>query len=312
MDTIEVNLVTVETLDRPLKVTISRNITLKTLMDLAEQLLKIEVYSLYINSQKLTDTSQINNDDTILALNGLSPQTPTRGFFQHSDEQNSYTDDKVDQAAEVKVVVLGPANAGKTSLILRFVLGFFKTNENRTLIESEYEKSLQVGGQSVIMSILDTAGEFDYDKLSRSWVSNKNAYILALGIDQLDEWPVIQYYHRTIRKFTRNPNIFVLITKIDLNEKMTKTQKSEIQSKIAVIEGYCKDQHLLMFKTSAKVNKKIHEMFLAVANRSIDPERHFSGIEADDDYYKVPFLFRAMDRALDMCLKWIGEVNKGG
>ena len=115
-----------------------------------------------------------------------------------------------------------------------------ETNDSRTLVEAEYEKKLQFNGQNVIMSILDTAGELEDEKLTRSWLPKKNAYILTLGIDQLDEWPLILHYHRSIRKFVRNPNIFVLITKVDLNEKMNKYQKNEVQLKIGQIESYCK------------------------------------------------------------------------
>ena len=310
MDTIDVNLVTVETIDSPLKVTISRNMSLKALISMAERLLSIEIYSLYVNDKRLTDISQLNHNDVILALNGLSPQPQTLSFFRPSENYESYISNSDSNSIEIKVVVLGPQGAGKTSLILRFVLGFFKTNNNRTLLEAEYEKNLQVGGQNVTMSILDTAGDHEDEKTNQKWMNNRNAYILALGIDQLDEWPVILHYHKTIRKYVRNPIIFVLITKIDLNEKMSKYQKSDIQLKLAQIEGFCKDQHLLLFKTSAKVNKKVHEMFITVASRCVNPEKHFDEHE-DYDREKVPFLFKVMNKVLavsSLCMKRLDSV----
>jgi len=311
METIKVNLVTMDTVDRPLQVIISRNLSLKNFMYLAEDLLKIEIYTLFVKDQRLTDIGQLKDGDTILALNGLSPQVPNNGFFRQSETYESFTSYPYEESTEVKLVVLGPQGAGKTSLILRFVLGFFKTNDSRTLVEAEYEKKLQFNGQNVIMSILDTAGELEDEKLTRSWLPKKNAYILTLGIDQLDEWPLILHYHRSIRKFVRNPNIFVLITKVDLNEKMNKYQKNEVQLKIGQIESYCKDQHLLMFKTSAKVNKKVHEMFLSVLNRCLNPEKDIS-IKADQDSdQKLPFVFKMMEKVGEVCDKCLARFSNG-
>ena len=108
METIKVNLVTMDTVDRPLQVIISRNLSLKNFMYLAEDLLKIEIYTLFVKDQRLTDIGQLKDGDTILALNGLSPQVPNNGFFRQSETYESFTTYPYEESTEVKLVVLGP------------------------------------------------------------------------------------------------------------------------------------------------------------------------------------------------------------
>ena len=309
MDTINVKLATPETIDRPIRVNVSQNMSVKMLMFMAEQLLKIEVYSLFVNNRKLTDISQLNNDDTILAVNGLSPYIKSNGFFHLNDHYDSYASNSVDAIMNIRIVVLGPQGAGKTSLILRFVLGFFKANDNRTLLEAEYEKTIRLGAEKVMVSILDSAGDIEEYTVSQNWIKNRNAYILAIGIDQLDEWPSTLKYYHMIKEHIQSPNIFLLITKIDLIEKMSKVHKKEAKIKISHIENFCKENHLLLFKTSAKLNKKIHEMFLTIANRCVYPGKRTSNEKPEDASYKLPFVFKALNKTYETCVKCIKKCS---
>lgn len=303
MDTISVNLVTADAPDRPIKIVLTRSIALKTFLDMAEQLLKMDIYSLYVNSHRLTDMDQLRDGDTVMVLNVVSPQVQQQGFFQPNENYESYLTDGVEGSVEVKVVILGPQGAGKTSLILRFILGFFKTNDEKTLVEAEYEKNIQVRGQNVNISILDTDGEFDCDKVARSWFTGRKAYIMALGIDQIEDWSMLTYYHKMLKRYVRNPNIFLIITKVDLLMKMDKAQKVEKKLKMTQIESFCKDQHILMFKTSAKINKKVYEMFLTVATRALEINGGQEQVDHEDVYSKQPFIFSALNSSWELCLR---------
>ena len=299
MEAITVELVAAEAPERAFRVTLPRSTTLKGLLELAERALQSEVYNLYVRDAKLTDMSQLADGDTVVAVNGLSPITPRRFFLPGEEDARSE-----DNGRGVRVVVLGQRGAGKTSLVLRFVHGFFKTDDSNTLIESEYEKEVQLRGQHVALSILDTAGEVDPDRLSRSWISDHHAYVLALGTDQLHSWAVVAQYHRTLSRYVRRPRVFLVVTKVDLLERLDKARQAEGKAKLAQVEAFCKDQHIPLFKTSAKTNKKIHEMFMAVCGRCADVDDPHTLVP--DEPLKMPFLFRALSRAslaLARCLR---------
>lgn len=292
-------LVAAEAPERAFRVALPRSMALKGLLELAARVLETEVYNLYVRDAKLTDMSQLADGDTVVAVNGLSPVTPRRFFLPGEPDAGSE-----DGGRGVRVVVLGQRGAGKTSLVLRFVHGFFKTDDSNTLIESEYEKDVQLRGQHVALSILDTAGEVDPDRLSRSWISDSHAYVLALGTDQLAAWAVVAAYHRTLLRYVRRPRVFLVVTKVDLLERLPKARQAELKARLAQVEAFCKDQHVPLFKTSAKTNKKIHEMFMAVCGRCADPDdSHALDAEAPP---KMPFFFRALARAsaaLARCLR---------
>lgn len=305
MDSVSVYLVSAEDLKTPILVDLPRSISLKALLDIAERTLGVEVYTLYVNNKRLLEPNHLETGDTVLATIELTPQAPKSGFFCDSEHYDSFATN-LQNPADVRIVVLGPQGAGKTSLILRFVLGFFKTSDSKTLVEAEYDKSLHISGQDVTLSLTDTAGELTYDKMSPSWLSDNIAYIIALGIDQLDEWSIITHYTKRIRSSVRNPSIFVLITKIDLIERMDRASTIDLKLKIAQIESYCKDKRLILFKTSAKTNKKVQEMFLTIARRLIEPESLPKEVLVTENHNKQPFFFKAVNRMLEAyidCLK---------
>lgn len=306
MDLITIKLLEADSQENPISLTLSRSTSLKTFLDIAEKALKIEIFTLYVNNKRLTDISQLNEGDVILASNIVPSQYNRSSYCQPSEDLQSFMSDHDDNAVHIKVVVMGPEAAGKTSMVLRFILGFFKSNDSKTLVESEYDKYIQVGRNNVNMSILDTAGELTDEKISRTWIADKNAYILAIGVDQLDQWPVIIEYQKIIRKLVRQPNIFVLVTKIDLIDKMGKGQLNSTKEQLGRIETHCKERHLLLFKTSAKANKRVHDIFVTIANRCIIPEEVERDKLEDTSFYKQPGAFKFMNGVVErlmMCCK---------
>jgi len=61
-------------------------------------------------------------------------------------------------AIAVKLVILGEARVGKTSLLLRYCRGVFDGSQESTLNASFLEKKIQVQGHTMSMNIWDTAG----------------------------------------------------------------------------------------------------------------------------------------------------------
>lgn len=298
MEPISINLTTTETLDQPHRLVLQQSISFKSLIDLAEQVLKIEVFALYVNNQRLTDVCQLRDGDTVFATDVVPSQHNRSSHLGQIDDSKSMISDMHSNATQLRVVVMGPEGAGKTSLILRFMHGFFKSNNIKTFVQSEYDKYLQVHGDEVYMSVLDTAGELTDEKISRTWMADRNAYILALGVDKLDQWPEVLKLRKTIKRMVVRPLIFVLITKIDLLEKMDKASFTATKLQLDKIEGYCKDRRLFVYKTSAKANKKVNEVFLAIANSCLEPERGPKSNVSVDGMYKQPYTLKFLSEAM--------------
>ena len=69
----------------------------------------------------------------------------------------------------LKVVILGEARVGKTSLTLRFVKDKFDKDQDSTIDASFLSKKVDVNGRSVNLNIWDTAGQEKYHALAKNY-----------------------------------------------------------------------------------------------------------------------------------------------
>lgn len=299
MDSLYLDLVTPENPSKPVRLKVSKNLALKAFLALAEKALSMEIYSLYINNIRLADMSQMSDGATVVAINCVSPNLSKYSFFKQSESLGSYNLDSVCSLKAVKVAVLGPQKVGKTSLILRFVHGFFKHNNIGTFVEAEYEKTIQVRSKDVCMAVFDTAGKLDYQQEVPSRLRALDAYLLVISVDQLGEWPKIVYCHKLIKKIVADPLVLILVTKFDLYDSKGQGFNLAIREKLTEISSYCKDQHLLTIKTSSKTNKNINRAFSIIADRFVNPDK-FSADRSSNAELQLnhPFFFRMVSRLL--------------
>ena len=73
------------------------------------------------------------------------------------------------RAEALKVVILGEARVGKTSLSLRFVRNEFDKEQDSTVDASFLDKKVAVGDKNVILNIWDTAGQEKYHALAKNY-----------------------------------------------------------------------------------------------------------------------------------------------
>ena len=298
MEMVKVELTTPENPKKRTRVTISKDLPLKAFLDTAERLLNIEIFSMYVDMQKLSDMAQLSEGATVLALSNVSPNLSKFSFFDKID----CFDSRVSEAENnkgVNVVVLGPPGAGKTSLILRFVHGFFKSNDVATVMESEYEKTVQVRSKEIPLTLIDTSGDKNYDISLISRLSAIDAFVLSIGTDQFHEWPKVAAYYKLIKKKVQNPFVLLLVTKIDLYDKSAPGKKAEIKQKLNELSSYADGHHLLMFKTSAKTSKNIDKVFQFITTRLSSFNIRTAEQSAESQpKARYPFLFRFLDQLL--------------
>ncbi|KAG5445607.1 GTP-binding protein Rhes [Clonorchis sinensis] len=115
-----------------------------------------------INSTEARDMSDSPAD---------SPVSPTSGSNQTSKSEES-----------VKVVVLGSAKVGKTSIIQRFLYNRFEAKYIPT-VEDMHTKKLIARDHIVRLVLIDTAGSFDFPAMIRLCIDKAHAFILVFSHD---------------------------------------------------------------------------------------------------------------------------------
>lgn len=82
---------------------------------------------------------------------------------------------------ELRVVVMGRASVGKTSLVTRFIMDQFDTSYDPTL-EDKYLKQLVINGQPIRLHIIDTAGSEEFKALRDQYMRNADLLVVVYSV----------------------------------------------------------------------------------------------------------------------------------
>lgn len=171
--------------------------------------------------------------------------------------------------ADLKIVILGDASVGKTSLIQRYLQGVFTEDNISTIGASFFLK--QWGPYNV--AIWDTAGEERFSGLSSFYCRGASAAIVAYDINQGRSLQVLKDRHlQLLEGAERNCLVVVVGTKTDLVTNDTREIPFSVGEKFALEQNEKKGRSRNSFKvfpffeTSAKTGKNVEEVFDFILN----------------------------------------------
>lgn len=117
---------------------------------------------------------------------------------------------------KLKVVLLGDASVGKSSLVTRLVKNLF------------YDDTIETVGASFAVyvtpearfEIWDTAGQERYAPISRLYYVNADIIILMFDISMTTSWKRINELLYEIRQYNRTGHFIIIGNKMDLQKKI--------------------------------------------------------------------------------------------
>jgi small GTP-binding protein len=153
----------------------------------------------------------------------------------------------------IKCVLLGNENAGKTSLLNRYISNSFNDAPHTTIGCDLKTSSINCGGTQVNMDIWDTAGQERFRSILSMYY--RNALVVLLCIDLTRKNPIdqINYWLDELDQNCDTPNRIICIV----------GTKSDIRSDDIVneIESFSKENNYTYFETSSKFSQNINEVF---------------------------------------------------
>lgn len=159
---------------------------------------------------------------------------------------------------QAKVTLLGDANAGKSSIIMRFISDSFQEHSDPTFGATFLTKVIDFDKKSIKLSIWDTAGQERYNSLAASYSRDSRACILVYDITNRNSFIGLNKWYTTIRDHL-TPNAILVI--VGNKEDMIENEDSTL------FEGqeYAKSINAMYMRTSAKLGTGVKELFLEIS-----------------------------------------------
>eukprot|EP01083_Nonionella_stella_P051827 137614_1 len=141
---------------------------------------------------------------------------------------------KQEHVLEIKCVIYGDDNVGKTTLIIRAVCSNFYLDSYDPTIEDYYRKQISVHGQTVMVDVLDTAGEHQYSALQSEWILRANVFMLFFAINNRNTFENIESYRNRILKARADSDndcgMMLVATKCDLEHERQVSREEAIET----------------------------------------------------------------------------------
>ena len=166
-------------------------------------------------------------------------------------------DDSVDNSISVtrhKIIFVGDAGVGKTSIINRIVDNPFSEAYEMSIGVDFMSKNLRYRGQNIKLQIWDSAGQEKYKGLIPSYVRNSSIVFIVYDISSKTSFKNVSSWISFIKSI-ENTTIILCANKIDLTTR--EVQRSEG-------EQFAKKEGFSFFEVSAKTNENVKSMFYTV------------------------------------------------
>eukprot|EP00727_Mastigamoeba_balamuthi_P006789 m51a1_g2730 putative ypt1p (189) ;mRNA; f:882096-883236 len=150
-----------------------------------------------------------------------------------------------------KLLVIGNASVGKTSVLLRFT---DNTYEPQTTADFEYKtRVVDHRGKRVKLVIWDTAGQERFRVLTSGFYRGAQGVLVCYDVSNPTSFSEVALWLSELKRYAQNPLRVLVATKCDLAERAVDPAQAK---------EFAQANGMLFFETSAKEGTNINECFM--------------------------------------------------
>ena len=180
---------------------------------------------------------------------------------------------------ELKVVILGDGGVGKTSLVRRFATGIFTDSYKKTIGVDFLERMLYLPalGEEARLMLWDTAGQEEFDTLTRAYYRGAACAVLAFSTVDRKSFFAVRSWRAKLAAECGNSLPTVLVqTKVDLMGSVEDGGEEGEDGKRIVgpdeAEGLAEQLGLRFHRISTKENLGVDSVFRDLATLAINAQ----------------------------------------
>ena len=167
----------------------------------------------------------------------------------------------------LKIIVLGAANVGKTSIMKRYASGKFSAERRATIGSDFMNKTITLNGIEIMLQIWDTAGQerFHQNSVGASFYRGAHGALLVYDItNPLSMLQLMKWRDEIIEKLGESNTlpIVVIANKIDLRNESSPDRTDVLT--------WCQQNYYGHVETSAKDDLGVSAAMNAIATLAID------------------------------------------
>ncbi|KAF5211111.1 putative vacuolar sorting-associated protein [Clavispora lusitaniae] len=171
-------------------------------------------------------------------------------------------------ATSVKLVLLGEAAVGKSSLVLRFVSNDFQENKEPTIGAAFLTQKCTVGDRTIKYEIWDTAGQERFASLAPMYYRNAQAALVVYDITKPASFIKARHWVKELHEQAAKDITIALVgNKYDLVAADNDTDESLRKVSVAEGQALAEEEGLLFFETSAKTSHNVNDVFVAIGSK---------------------------------------------
>jgi Ras-related protein Rab-7A len=179
------------------------------------------------------------------------------------------------EQVRIKVIVLGCANVGKTSIMERFATGKFSGIRRPTLGADFMSKKLDIHDCIVNLQIWDTAGQerFHQGSLGSSFYRGAHGALLVYDVNNAKSIEQISMWENECLSKHESSNFFPIViigNKVDMRESIDPSQRVDQ----APLLAWCRERAYGHVETSAKDGSGVQAAILVITALALEYERN--------------------------------------
>ncbi len=183
----------------------------------------------------------------------------------------------------IKLLTLGETEVGKTSIVLRYADDKFNDSKISTIGIDFKIKQINKGGESIKVSIYDTAGQERFQRIIKHYYRGANGVLLTFDISNKNSFEKLNYWIQDLKENADNINdLFICL----IGNKIDKEDKREVS--IEEANKFAQENNMPYFEVSAKTGEGIKNLFDEVIKGAMI--KMLNSEEKEVDNFRLSFL----------------------